>query len=306
MEYLVIDVGGTAIKYACMNENAEFLERGEIPTPMDSLDSYLAALGTIIHRYDHNVEGIAMCVPGIIDSVQGVCITGGNLRYVKDLPLATLLEERYGLRVSLENDARCAALAELWRGSLKNCADGVVIVLGSAVGGALVKNGSIHKGSHFSAGEISFIEKDGDISDICNSVGYQNGVLSLYRLVEQQTGIPVAELDGIRIFEMANRGDAGVLEAIDSFAKSLARVIYNIQAIYDPEVFAVGGAISQQNLFIESLIRNVDSIYNRLPFTAPRAKVVPCRFRNASNLVGALYHHLATADPSCCRLEANG
>ena len=129
-----------------------------------------------------------MCVPGIIDSVQGVCITGGNLRYVKGLPLATLLEERYGLRVSLENDARCAALAELWRGSLKNCADGVVIVLGSAVGGALVKNGRIHKGSHFSAGEISFIEKDGDISDICNSVGYQNGVLSLYRLVEQQTG----------------------------------------------------------------------------------------------------------------------
>jgi len=105
---------------------------------------------------------------------------------------------------------------------------------------------------------------------------------------------------------MANRGDAGVLEAIDRFAKSLARVIYNIQAIYDPEVFAVGGAISQQNLFIESLIRNVDSIYNRLPFTAPRAKVVPCRFRNASNLVGALYHHLATADPSCCRLETNG
>ena len=269
MEYLVIDVGGTAIKYACMNENAEFLERGEIPTPMDSLDSYLAALGTIIHRYDHNVEGIAMCVPGIIDSVQGVCITGGNLRYVKGLPLATLLEERYGLRVSLEND-------------------------------------SIHKGSHFSAGEISFIEKDGDISDICNSVGYQNGVLSLYRLVEQQTGIPAAELDGIRIFEMANRGDAGVLEAIDRFAKSLARVIHNIQAIYAPEVFAVGGAISQQNLFIESLIRNVDSIYNRLPFTAPRAKVVPCRFRNASNLVGALYHHLATADPSCFRLETNG
>lgn len=159
MEYLVIDVGGTAIKYACMNENAEFLERGEIPTPMDSLDSYLAALGTIIHRYGHNVEGIAMCVPGIIDSVQGVCITGGNLRYVKDLPLATLLEERYGLRVSLENDARCAALAELWRGSLKNCADGVVIVLGSAVGGALVKNGSIHKGSHFFQQERSVLSK---------------------------------------------------------------------------------------------------------------------------------------------------
>ena len=52
MEYLVIDVGGTAIKYACMNENAEFLERGEIPTPLDSLDSYLAALGTNIYRYD--------------------------------------------------------------------------------------------------------------------------------------------------------------------------------------------------------------------------------------------------------------
>ena len=306
MEFLVIDVGGTAIKYACMNGNADFLERGKIPTPMDSLDSYLAALGTIIRRYSHHVEGIAMCVPGIIDSARGICITGGNLRYVEDLPLAALLEERYGLRVSLENDARCAALAELWRGSLKNCADGVVIILGSAVGGALVKNGRIHKGSHFSAGEISFIEKDGDIADICNSVGYQNGVFALYRLVEQQTGIPAAKLDGVQIFEMANRGDVGVLEAIDRFTKSLARVIYNIQAIYDPEVFAVGGAISQQSLFIDLLVRNVDSIYDRLPFTATRAKVVPCRFRNASNLVGALYHHLATADPSRCRLKTSG
>lgn len=271
------------------------MEKGKIPTPMDSLNSYLAALDDIICRYKHNAAGIAMCVPGIIDSARGVCITGGNLRYVENLPLASLLEERYGLRVSLENDARCAALAELWRGSLKDCADGVVIVLGSAVGGALIKDGHIHKGSHFSAGELSFIEKDGDVTDIRNSIGHQNGVWALYRLVEQQTGIPADELDGIRIFEMANRGDARVLKAIDAFTRNLARVIYNIQAIYDPELFAVGGGISQQGLLMESLIRNVDYIYDNLPFTAIRAKLVPCRFLNASNQIGALYHHLATA-----------
>ncbi len=298
MEYLVIDVGGIAIKYARMDENAAFLEKGETPTPMDSLNSYLEALDAIIRRYRHNIAGIAMCVPGIIDSAKGVCITGGNLRYVENLPLAALLQERYGLRVSLENDARCVALAELWRGNLRNCADGVVVVLGSAVGGVLIKDGRIHKGSHFSAGEFSFIERDGDVTDICNSVGYQNGVLALYRLVEQQTGIPAEKLDGIRIFEMANRGDERVCKAIDLFTGNLARMIYNLQAIYDPELFVVGGAISQQSLLMESLIRNVDYIYDNLPFKAIRARLVPCRFRNASNLIGALYHYLSTANPA--------
>lgn len=64
-----------------MNENAEFLERGEIPTPMDSLDSYLAALGTIIHRYDHNVEGIAMRTRHHRQRT-GRLHHRGNLRYV--------------------------------------------------------------------------------------------------------------------------------------------------------------------------------------------------------------------------------
>ena len=111
--------------------------------------------------------------------------------------------------------------------------------------------------------------------------------------------------DGYAVRRIRTADDAVMASIIRTVMPSFGAVGSGF-AIYDPEVFAVGGAISQQNLFIESLIRNVDSIYNRLPFTAPRAKVVPCRFRNASNLVGALYHHLATADPSCCRLETNG
>ena len=137
MRYLVIDVGGTAIKYALLDENANYSEIQETPTPMDSLESYLTVLDSIIHRNKHNIDGIAMCVPGIIDSAKGVCVTGGNLRYVKNLPLVAILEAKYGLRVSLENDARCAALAELWKGNLKNCKVGVEMELGCAVAGAV-------------------------------------------------------------------------------------------------------------------------------------------------------------------------
>lgn len=305
MRYLVIDVGGTAIKYALLDENANYSEIQETPTPMDSLESYLTVLDSIIHRNKQNIDGIAMCVPGIIDSAKGVCVTGGNLRYVKDLPLVAILEAKYGLRVSLENDARCAALAELWKGNLKNCKDGVVMVLGSAVGGALVKDGRIHKGSHLSAGEFSFIEKDGDITDIRNSVGYQNGISNLYRLVEQRTGISADELNGVSIFEMASQGDERVLDAIDIFTQGLARIIFNIQAIFDPELFVIGGGISQQALLMDSLTNNVNYIYDNIPFTAKRAKVVSCHFLNTSNLVGALFHHLITTNNPMANAESN-
>ena len=64
MEYLVFDVGGTAIKYALMNDELEMLEKGSVPTPLDTLENFLEVIKSIYNRYS-SVDGIAMSLPGL-------------------------------------------------------------------------------------------------------------------------------------------------------------------------------------------------------------------------------------------------
>ena len=64
------------------------------------------------------------------------------------------LKDNIDVNVTIENDGKCAALAELWCGELSNVENGAVVVLGTGIGGGIIINGKLHKGSHFSAGEV--------------------------------------------------------------------------------------------------------------------------------------------------------
>ena len=140
-KYLVIDAGGTAVKYALMNESAKILERGKFPTPgyVDhTLEDFLQRLDVVVEKYQKQIEGIAVSMPGMLDSRKGYCVTGGMLAYFSEVPVVQLLEQRYKLPVTIENDGKCAALAEKWKGSLKDCRNGAVVVLGTGVGGGII------------------------------------------------------------------------------------------------------------------------------------------------------------------------
>ena len=85
-KYLVLDVGGSAIKYAIMDEEKNIYERGKKPTPLDCLESFVEAIGSIYDRYS-DVSGIAMSMPGMINPEIGYCFTGGALEYNHDLKM---------------------------------------------------------------------------------------------------------------------------------------------------------------------------------------------------------------------------
>lgn len=65
MKYLVLDVGGTAIKYALMTEKLEFLEKGKIKTPRDSIENFIDNIGNIYDKYKNDIEGMALSIPGV-------------------------------------------------------------------------------------------------------------------------------------------------------------------------------------------------------------------------------------------------
>ena len=158
MEYLVLDIGGTAIKYAVMTEEVEFVEKGDVPTPKTNIEDFVSTIGTIFDKFEKRISGIAISMPGRIDSDTGYAYSGGNLEYNDGKNIAEILGARCGnLPIAVENDGKSAALAEAWKGSLEDCNDGIVMLLGTGIGGGIIKNKKIHKGRDFTAGEFSSI-----------------------------------------------------------------------------------------------------------------------------------------------------
>jgi predicted NBD/HSP70 family sugar kinase len=77
MKYLVLDIGGSAIKYALMTEELEFIEKGKKPTPRDNIEHFIETVGGIYDEYKDDIKGMAISMPGVLDSKKGYAYTGG-------------------------------------------------------------------------------------------------------------------------------------------------------------------------------------------------------------------------------------
>lgn len=301
MIYLAIDIGGTFIKYALINDKIEVLEKSKEKTPCEDeggLDRLIEIISNIYNKYRERVEGIAISMPGILDSNNGYCYTGGSLPYISKNNIVEILENRLNIPVTIENDGKCAALAEKWCGSLKDVSNGAVVILGTGVGGGLIINGKLYKGNNFSAGEFSYIIENNQIPQMYSSYwGSTGSYTEFLKLVEKETGIDSKVFDGYTAFEMANKGDERVLKALDIYTKKLAMEIYNLQALLDLDSISIGGGISKQPILIEYIQKNIEEFCENNPIKElspfiPKPKLTTCKFHNDSNLIGALYNFL--------------
>ncbi|MEG0367894.1 MAG: ROK family protein, partial [Coprobacillus sp.] len=180
--YLALDVGGSAIKYALIQEDLRILEKSSLPTPLDTLDHFVETIGELYDQHKDNISGIAISMPGVIDPDKGIAYTGGALRYICDMNIVDILKQRCPTPITIGNDAKCAANAEVGFGALKDVDDAVIIILGTGIGGCLVKDKKVHTGKHFSAGEFSSIYTNGD--DLYNSSqvwAIRNGIYGLLK-----------------------------------------------------------------------------------------------------------------------------
>ena len=288
MQILVVDIGGTWIKYACMTENMDILNRGKVKTPQSGREELIETIGKIYDQMPE-AEGIAISMPGIIDSENGYCFMGGALRYNDDFYLRQSLYERCPVRIVMENDAKCAAMAEAAVGSLKDVEDGFVLIFGTMIGGAFIKNHRLHRGRHFAAGEVSYINTGREeMPTFSNVWGNRCGTSGLCRMYAQKKKLAPESVDGIMVFEGVKRQEADAMECLQRFTKEIAVQLFNIQTILDPERFAIGGGISAQPVFIEYIKNNLTELYAGCPYQVPHAEVVSCEFQNDANLIGAL------------------
>ena len=288
--YLAIDVGGTALKIGLLTEEGEILESDSKKTPK-TLDAFYQIIEDTFHEYE-GVKGLALSLPGAVDSETGIIGGSSALDYIHGPNIKEELEKRLQVRVEMENDANCAALAEVWKGAASDVNDCCFIVSGTGIGGAVVKNKRIHKGQHLHGGEFGYMIADFNFetkemktwSDVGSTV-------AVVRAVAIAKGVDVASLDGRDIFDHYHE-DSDYEKAVDKYYYVLANGIYNLQYAYDPQKIIIGGGISVRDDLLDEVNQRLDVIFHRFKHAKIRPVVLTCQYHNDANLLGALYHFL--------------
>ncbi|WP_299515366.1 ROK family protein [uncultured Rummeliibacillus sp.] len=291
--YAVFDVGGSAIKYALMDETGCFIEKSSLPTPKKSLAEFIDTIGDIVGEFKKSylVKGLAISIPGAVNVETGIIEGSSALPYIHGPNIKDLLQDKTELPVELENDANCAGLAEGWIGAAKDVKDYLCIVLGIGIGGAVVLDKKLRHGKNGFAGEFGYMLMEDYLGpNTGESFSSLAAVGGLIQQVAKRKGIDPDVLTGKKIFKLAENGDAEVADEIDKFMRRLAVGIYNLHFILDPEKILIGGAISHREGFVEKINETLQQMkYESEGLTV---KVERCQFGNDSNLIGALYHFL--------------
>ena len=297
--YIVIDIGGTFVKYALMDAVANIVSKGKQPIPRTNLTDFENVIYSIIDEHLLNdIKGIAISCPGTIDVDTGMIYNGGSFPFLHEVNLKNKIEKKYDIDVFIENDAKCAALAELWLGSVKDAKNSVVLVLGSGVGGGIIIDGKLHRGVHLSAGEVSYINNE--INPETKEVEYFGLVCSAVEMVRKIAEIKKLEdtTDGKQVFKFIEDNDDEANDIFNKYCLYLAAQILNLSYILDPEVFAIGGGISVQPILIERIQWAIDEIKKANPMHTANPIVVACQFHNDANLYGALHHFFVSKEYS--------
>lgn len=283
--YLVFDFGGTSIKYGVLSENGDILEHSSFNTP-NSLDALYSEIFKIKNSYDYKFSGVALSCPGAVNTDTGFVAGVSALPYIHGPNIKKELEELLELEVHLENDANCAALAEVWLGEAQFNDDVVFIVLGTGVGGAIVKNKQIHKGKNLQAGEfgIMYFESEKGVPGTWGSV-------SIGHLTSRVSKKLNRDINGVELFNLVNKNEI-ISNEVKNWYSDLAKGILSIQYVYDPEKIIIGGGVSADQNIINNIQASVTNLVDKIDSATIYPEIKSCKFNNNSNLIGALYNFL--------------
>lgn len=283
MSILAFDIGGSSVKCGLWQNNC-LTHKHSFPLPSSWLEMKSKFIETFDTLSQFDIMAVALSAPGIVDEKTGVIHGVSAVPYIHEFPIVKELEEIFGCPVSMENDANCAALAEVWQGAAKEADHCLFFVIGSGIGGAVIINKQLFKGKNLFGGEFGymFLNDSASLSELGSSV----------RAVQTYNRLTDRDIDGEELFELAEQGDSLAIEITDRFFRALATGIYNLLVSFDPGLVVLGGGVSENPLLIEKVKKQLDQILLERGVTEMMYEMRRCQFRNDANLVGAVYNHL--------------
>jgi glucokinase len=250
---LGIDIGGTKLAYALVNEQGELLQSSQIATD-SSNPEFLDRIAAEIERYlEHDLEGIGIGCPGYIDSVNGIVMNAVNLSWA-NMPLRDELNKRLSRSVPiyLQNDGTALALGEMIFGAAKNCSDFVHVAIGTGLGGSAFIKGQQLLGVSNYGFEIGHVVRKPH-GRLCNcglkgcTEMYVSGRGILAAFAEHHPSFPnsilSAKASTAEILNAARKGDDLAAFIMEESADALAELLSYIVIILNPARIVIGGGM---------------------------------------------------------------
>ena len=257
-----IDIGGTKISGTVLDENATILKEFRIPTGDTQFCEVL--LSKILHvinalKVGYEIEAISFGVAGFIDNAKGIIKSSANIKCFDNYYMAKIIEEKTHLRTFVDNDAKSAAVYELFLGQGRNINDFVLITFGTGIGSAIVVDRHIVRGKNNLAGEIGHLTLDengrlcgcgkiGCFETISSGPAIRQSILE-YISAGRKTSLiglsnnNINSIDVPLVSEAALLGDELSIEVLTNAAHYIGLVLSYLANILNPEKIILAGGL---------------------------------------------------------------
>ena len=310
MYYIGIDLGGTNIKAGLVDADGKILIKESVKTnpqrPYREICADMADLAKKVAEDAgvklHNIEGIGVGSPGIVDSATGKVVYANNIKWV-NVPLAEEIHKHIGLPVKASNDANVAALGEALFGGGKGYKDSVLLTLGTGVGSGIVINKKIVEGYKSAGGEAGhMVVRAGGPRCTCGRRGCFEAYASatgLARMTKEEMnkdkqsamweicGGNTENVTGKTAFTAMKQGDTAGAKVVSKYIKFLGEGIVNIINTLRPEVVILGGGVCAEGDYLLTPLNKFIRKYSYGGKYGPPTKLLTATLGNDAGLVGA-------------------
>ncbi len=304
MHAIGIDIGGTKIAGAVVDELGAIVRSERVPTPAGDVAKLEDAVVAMIDSLaaDEEVAAVGVAAAGFIDAAQSTVYYAPNIDW-RNEPFREKLEARVGKSVVVDNDANAAGWAEFRFGAGRMVSDMVMLTIGTGVGGAVVAGDRLFRGGFGAGAELGHMRVVPDgLACGCGQRGcleqYGSGraLLRMANEVADAGGVGRAlaqardehgALDGRLVGSLMMAGDPGALTALRQLGHWLGQAAASLSAVLDPQRFVFGGGVAEAGELLLEPIR--EAYAEHLPARGyhPEPDFVIAELVNDAGVVGA-------------------
>ena len=301
-----IDVGGTKISGAVVDEHGGVVEERTIESPAQDADAIETAINTLVTdlRSRHDLVAVGVGAAAYIDAARARVLFAPNLAW-RDLDLKDHLEKRLGLPVVVENDGNAAAWGEFRFGAAAEHEDILMVTVGTGVGGGLVTSGQLVRGAYGVAAEIGHLrvvpqglecgcgrrgclEQYGSGSALVRQARIEAAAdPTAAQVLLERAGGSVEAITGPMVTEVAQAGDRFAQAQFNYIGNWLGEGLASLAAVLDPSVVVVGGGVSHAGDLLMTPLREAFERELIARTYRPVADILLAALGNRAGVVGA-------------------
>ena len=304
-----IDVGGTNVKIALVNDEGKILYSNSVPTRAEmgyeyTVNNIKQAIYDLLKETKlepKDIQGIGFGFPGQVDYKAGIVRNAPNIPGWVEIPIAKIFEDEFHIPTRVDNDVRCAALGELNYGAGKGCENLICITVGTGIGSGLVVNGRLVRGASNAAGEIGHIKLQMNGGPICGcgdtgcleafasgpaivalAEDYIRGGKST-KFRELANGAPITPYI---VCEATKAGDPVAQRIFTIVGEYIGIGLASVVNLLNPEKIIIGGGVADAGEYLFNPL--TETLKKRaMKLAGETVKVVHAQLGNTAGVIGA-------------------